>query len=249
MRRVGGQRQVDLVAVELAVRRGAEVILDVARALDLVGRGRAALELVEDDAVRLAEHLGEHVQPAAMGHAEDDLLHAERAAALDDLLERRDQRLAAVEAEALGAGVLDVDELLEAFRLDELVEDRLLAFRREGDALVRALDALLDPRLLGRIGDVHELDAERRAIGAPENLEHLADGRELEAEHVVDEDLAVVVGLGEAVGWPDRARPRRRRARGRADRDWRGNGRACGRRGSSSARGPNRAPPGGPPPR
>ena len=47
-----------------------------------------------------------------------------------------------------------------------------------------------------RIGDVHELDAERRAIGALEDLEHLADGRVFEAEHVVDEDLAVVVALG-----------------------------------------------------
>ena len=103
------------------------MILDVARAFDVVGRGRAALELVEDDVVRLAHDLGEHVEPAAMGHAEHDLLHAELAAALDDLLERRDQRLGAVEAEALGAGVLDVDELLEALGLDELVEDRLLA--------------------------------------------------------------------------------------------------------------------------
>ena len=77
MRRVGGERQMHLVAVELAVGRGAEVILDVAGALDVVGRGRAALELVEDDAVRLGQHLGEHVQPAAMRHAEHDLLHAE----------------------------------------------------------------------------------------------------------------------------------------------------------------------------
>jgi hypothetical protein len=38
VRRVGGQRQVDLVAVELAVRRGAEVVLHVARAFDVVGR-------------------------------------------------------------------------------------------------------------------------------------------------------------------------------------------------------------------
>ena len=119
--RVGGQRQVDLVAVELAVRRGAEVVLDVARALDLLRRGRAALELVEDGAVRLAHHLAEHVEPAAMRHAEHDLLHAERAAALDDLLQRRDHGLAAVEAEALGAGVAHVEELLEALGLDELV--------------------------------------------------------------------------------------------------------------------------------
>ena len=106
------------------------MVLHVARAFDVVGRVGAALELVEDGAMRLGHHLGQHVEPAAMGHAEHDLLHAERAAALDDLLERRDQRFAAVEAEALGALVLDVDELLEAFGLDQLLQDRLLAFRR-----------------------------------------------------------------------------------------------------------------------
>ena len=86
-----------------------------------------------------------------MGHAEDDLLHAERAAALDDLLERRDRRLGAVEAEPLGAGEAQVAELLEAFRLDELVEDRALAFAREADLFVRTFDALLDPALLRRV--------------------------------------------------------------------------------------------------
>ena len=85
-----------------------------------------------------------------MGHAEDDVAHAERAAALDDLLERRDQRFAAVEAEALGAGVFDVEELLEALGLDQLVEDRPLALAGEGDLLVRPLDPLLQPGLLLR---------------------------------------------------------------------------------------------------
>ncbi len=72
-----------------------------------------------------------------MRHAEHDLVQAEIAAALDDLLERRNQRLGAIEAEALGAGELDVEELLEALGLDQLVEDRLLAFVGEGDRLVR----------------------------------------------------------------------------------------------------------------
>jgi hypothetical protein len=200
MRRVGRQRQVHLVAVELAVGRGAEVVLHVARALDLVGGPGAALELVEDRPVRLAEHLGEDVQPAAMRHAEDDLAHPERAAALDDLLERRDDRLAAVETEALGAGVFRVEEALEALGLDELVEDRPPALAGEGDLLLRSFDALLQPGLLARLGDVHELDAERRAVGAAQDGEHLADGRELQAEHVVDKDLAVEIGLAEAVG-------------------------------------------------
>src|ERR1700675_1512464 len=46
------------------------------------GGARAALELVEDGAVRLRQHMGEHVEAAAMRHAQRDVLHAQRAAAL-----------------------------------------------------------------------------------------------------------------------------------------------------------------------
>ena len=86
-----------------------------------------------------------------MRHAEHDLFHAEVAAALDDLLQRRDQQFAAVEAEALGAGELHVAEFLEAVGLHELVEDGALALARERDFLVGPLDAFLDPGLLFRI--------------------------------------------------------------------------------------------------
>ncbi len=72
-----------------------------------------------------------------MGHAEDDLFHAERAAALDDLFKRRDHRFAAVETEPLGASELQIDKFLESFGLDQLVEDGALALAREGDLLVR----------------------------------------------------------------------------------------------------------------
>src|SRR6185503_16549703 len=133
----------------------------------------AALELVEDGAVWLAHHLRQHVEPAAMGHADDDFLHAQRAAALDDLLQRRDHRLAAIEAEALGAGELQIAELLEAFGLDQLVEDRALALAGEGNLLIATLDALLDPGLLRRIGDVQEFDAERLAIRAAQDGDDL----------------------------------------------------------------------------
>jgi hypothetical protein len=46
---------------------------------------------------------------------------------------------------------------------------------------------------------VHELDAERLAVGSLQNRDNLAHGAELEAEHVVEEDRAVPVGVGEAV--------------------------------------------------
>src|SRR5690606_348505 len=128
-----------------------------------------ALEFVENGPVRLAHHLGKHVQAAAMSHAQHDLLHAKLAAALDDLLQRRNQRLAAVKPEPLGALVFYVDELLEAFGLDKLLQDRPLTLGSKGNLLVDALDAGLDPGFLLRVGNMHELDAKRRAIGPLEN--------------------------------------------------------------------------------
>ena len=61
-------------------------------------------------------------------------------------------------------------------------------------------DPLLNPGLLHRIGDVHELDAERGAIGPVQDLQHLPDGGVLQTKNIVEEDLPVVVRFGKAVG-------------------------------------------------
>src|SRR4029077_13339957 len=98
--------------------------------------------------MRLAHHLAQHVEPTAMGHAKRDVAQAELTAALDDLLERRNHRLRAVEAEALRAGVLNVEEILETLGLGQLAEDRALALPRELNFLVGPLDPLLNPGLL-----------------------------------------------------------------------------------------------------
>ena len=200
VRRVGRQRQVDVVAIERAVGRGAKVVLHVARSFDVVGLERTTLELREDRAVGLAHDLGKHVQAPAVGHAEHDFADAKLAAALDDLLKRRDHRFATVEAKPLRAGELDVDEFLERLRLDQLVEDRLLTLVGEADVLLLTLDALLDPGLLHRVGNVRELHADVPAVGATQDLQDLTHGRRFKAEHAVEEDRPVEVGIGEAVG-------------------------------------------------
>ena len=94
-------------------------------------------------------------------------------------------------------------------------------------------------------GDVHVLDAERLAVGALADRDDLAHGARIRGR---------ARGRGRSGG---RSRPRRSRrcadrvprgraaARCRADRGWRGDGRACGRRGSASGRAPNRASPDG----
>ena len=53
---------------------------------------------------------------------------------------------------------------------------------------------------LRRIGNVHELDAQRLAIGAAQDGEDFAQRAEFEAEHPVEKDRPVHVGVGEAVG-------------------------------------------------
>ena len=71
--RVRRQRQVDRVARAAdAIVGEAEVILHVAVAGHRV-REVVVLELAEDFLVRLAEDVGEDVEPAAVGHAHDDL--------------------------------------------------------------------------------------------------------------------------------------------------------------------------------
>jgi hypothetical protein len=61
-----------------------------------------------------------------MGHAEHDLAHAELAAIFDDAFERGHHRLAAVQAEALGADIFAGEELLPLLALDHLGQDRFL---------------------------------------------------------------------------------------------------------------------------
>src|SRR5271169_1175883 len=135
-----------------------------------------------------------------MRHADHDLAHAERATALDDLFQRRDHRFAAVDAEALGAGEFDVAEFLESLGFDELIEDGALAFGREGNLFVGALDAFLDPAFLRAVRNVQEFDAERLAIGAAQDAEDLTDRAEFEPQNFVEEDRTVEIGVGETIG-------------------------------------------------
>ncbi|KQY84951.1 hypothetical protein ASD25_08060 [Brevundimonas sp. Root1423] len=94
-----------------------------------------------------------------------------------------------------------MQEAFEALGLDQLVQDGQLAFLREGVLLelVGAFEARLQPGLLLRLGDVHELDADIAAVGTAQDGQHLADAAGLQAQHPVQIDGAVQVGLGEAV--------------------------------------------------
>ena len=187
------------VAVELAVRRGAEVVFDVARAADICRVGRAAGEFMEDRLGRLAHDVRQYVQPPAMGHSDVDLLDAVHAAIFDHRLERGDRAFAAVEAEALGPDILFGEKLLPLLGLDHLEQNRLLAFGGELDGGLGTLDPVLDETPLPDLVDVHIFEADVAAVGLLENAGDLAHRRPLEAEHAADPDRPVEVVGFEAV--------------------------------------------------
>ena len=100
--RVGHQRHVDVVVAEhlQVVAAGAEVVLHVAGTVRL-RRVQVALELAEDLRVRLADDVGQHVEPAAVRHADDDFVEGVFGGLVDHGVHHRDDGLGALEREPL----------------------------------------------------------------------------------------------------------------------------------------------------
>ena len=173
MRRVWLQRQMHAMAGDLHVGRGAEVVFHVAGALHVVGLEAFAAELAEQRGQRLLDDIDQGVQAAAMRHADGDLDHAVGSGGLDHRVQRGDGDLTAFQAEALGGDVALLAERLEALGFGQLLQDGALFVGVQNGQPGRALDAALDPGFLVGVLDVHELDADRAAIGLAEDLHDL----------------------------------------------------------------------------
>ena len=130
---------------ELAL--GAQVVLDVAGALHRPGV-LGALELAEDLAVGLAGDVGQDVEPAAVRHADADLVEVGVGGGRTGAVEQGDDRLAALEAEPLLPDELGLQERLERLGGVEPTQDAQLLLARGLGVL--ALDPGLDPARAGR---------------------------------------------------------------------------------------------------
>jgi hypothetical protein len=79
----------------------------------MLAHGSCLAELGEDVVRSLTDDVHEHVEAAAVGHADDELVDAELGALLDDAVEHRDHRLRAGDREALRAEEAAVQELVD----------------------------------------------------------------------------------------------------------------------------------------
>ena len=135
-----------------------------------------------------------------MGHADHGRIEAGVGGRREDLVEDRDRRLGALEAEPLRADVLRGEELLERLGGVQPLEDAVLGVLVE--RRVGTLDLGLDPALLLGVLDVHVLDADRAAVRVAQHAEQVAERHLLRAGDATGEELAVEV--------PDRQPVRRR---------------------------------------
>ena len=121
--RVRGDRDLDLAARREAGPRGGQVVLDVAAAPFGIDDERVVrplpLELAEHGLVGAADGVDEGVQPAAVGHADHDLVRARLRRDLDRLVEHRDQHVEPFERELLLAEERAAQVLLESLDLRE----------------------------------------------------------------------------------------------------------------------------------
>ena len=175
----------------------AQVVLDVAGALDGVGHV-VALELVEDLRVGLARDVGQHVEAAAVRHADGDLVDAGARRVSKDVVEQRNQGFAALEGEALLAHELGLQELLEGLGADEGAQDVALCLG--GGGLVGALDALLDPCALLGILDVHVFDADGARVRVVQLREDVAQEHLVRAAEASRGEGTIQVPHAQAVG-------------------------------------------------
>ena len=144
------------------------MVLDVAgAALGIGGDGLErplALELAQDRLVRAAEHVREHVQPAAVRHAEHDLVAALLRGELDRLVEHRDHHVETLDRELLLAEERAAQVALEALDLGQALEQPALVVRAERLVVAARLDHRPQPDALLVVGDVLDLVGDRAAV-------------------------------------------------------------------------------------
>jgi hypothetical protein len=148
----------------------------------------------------LAQGVHQHVQAAAVGHADHDFLHALGAGLLDQLVHGGDEALTTLQREALLAHVFGVQIALQAFGGRQAIQNVALLFGAKVGLGTDAFQLLLPPALLRLVGGVHVLGAQGAAVGFAQRVQQLAQGHlVLAEERVAGVEHGFLVGVAEAV--------------------------------------------------
>ena len=86
------------------------------------------LEFGEQHGRQLAEYVDQHIEPAAVRHADNGFLHALAAGTLQQVVEQRNQRFAALQREAFLSDIFGMQVALQRLRGCQLLQDMALLF-------------------------------------------------------------------------------------------------------------------------
>ena len=144
-------------------------------------------------------------------------------ALLDQIVEQRNQRVAAFEREALLADVLGMQVALETFGGRELPQDVLALVDRDLALQAAEQELVLQPQALFGIRDMRELRADGAAVDVFELRDDVAQlqARREFAGTRAGEEFGVEIGVGESEVARAPARAAADAAACRADRAWR----------------------------
>ena len=157
MARVEAQREMEGAAVRgRKIAAVAQMIFYVAAVLDIP----RVDEFAKHFTVFFSDHVDQHVEPAAMGHGENDLTAAVAGVFFDRKFNQGDEALRAFQGKTLGADELAANEFVKGRRLDQIAEELSPLFPTEIDAFFFGLDSLLEPCALRARLDMRELDAD-----------------------------------------------------------------------------------------
>ena len=157
-------------------------------------------ELAEDVDRLLADDVGQHVQPAAMGHGHHHFDNAVVGGCFQGEIQQRNQRLGAFQRKRLGAQILLADEFFEDHGVGQPSEDSQLDIARRRFVELALLDSLLQPFAHVAVGDVHVIEADEAAIGFFQPINQFAQlhGLRRAAANGCN-DVAIQIGGTEAV--------------------------------------------------
>ena len=155
------------------------VVLDVARAADRqdledVVAG-AALELRDDRRVVAAQHVREHVETAAVRHAEHGLRDAGLRGQHDHLVEHQHHHVEALDRELLLAEERAVEVVLERLDAQQPVEDVAALVGRQRLRVGARLDRLAQPEPLAMAREVLDLVRDRPGVGLAQARERVGE--------------------------------------------------------------------------
>ena len=133
-----------------------------------------ARELVEQVLRFFTQHVDQHVQTAAVRHAQHHFAGAAFACMADHLFEHRDQGVATLQREALRPREFGAEVALQTFRGGQFAEEAFFLFRGKARFAGYRFNALLDPAFFFGRGDMHVFRADGAAVGLLEGGNQLA---------------------------------------------------------------------------